>query len=72
VTEIVLGANPNSTHIKTGKSALSIAISKRDYLLARLLMSEGANPNLANQSGTTPINIARQQEFYEILKLMQE
>uniref|UniRef100_A0ABD2WST6 Uncharacterized protein n=1 Tax=Trichogramma kaykai TaxID=54128 RepID=A0ABD2WST6_9HYME len=49
---------------ETGDSALHLAVSKGRKKLAELLLKNGANPNLINKDGLTPLLIICQKQIY--------
>ncbi len=52
---IDLGINPNSVVDKTGTSLLSIASAYGSVTMVEMLLKKGADPNLPNKLGVTPI-----------------
>ena len=48
----------------TGETALHIVIQRRDSTWLGYLLQKGANPNLADKKGTTPLMLATQLEFH--------
>lgn len=55
----------NSRDISTGESALHIVTERRDALWIRFLSQRGANPNLRDKNGTTPLQLAVNLGFLE-------
>lgn len=54
---------PGSTLIdsrdsSTGETALHIAVARRDALWTRFLLDKGADPNIADRKGVTPLSLA--------------
>lgn len=52
------------------QTALFTAVIQRNYAMAKELLKRGANPNIANTSGSTPLHIAvlgRQPDMVELL-----
>lgn len=63
-------ANINATFGIMQQTALYTAVIKRRPAVVQLLLSRGANPDLANVSGDTPLHIAvlgRQSDMVELL-----
>uniref|UniRef100_A0ABD2W7G4 Uncharacterized protein n=1 Tax=Trichogramma kaykai TaxID=54128 RepID=A0ABD2W7G4_9HYME len=52
-----LGQDPNCLEYKTGKSPLHLALEKGNKYVVQLLLKHGANPNLADSRGFTPLHI---------------
>jgi len=48
----------NTRDITTGDTGLHIVTTRRDALWVRFLVQRGANPNIRNKRGVTPIQIA--------------
>lgn len=48
----------NSRDIGTGETALHIVTKRRDAVWIRFLTGNGANPNIADENGVTPLEIA--------------
>lgn len=48
----------NSRDIGTGETALHIVTKRRDAVWIRFLAQNGANPNVADENGVTPLEIA--------------
>ena len=55
----------NSRDVTTGETALHIVINRRDSTWLNFMLSKGANPNLADNNGTTPLLLAVQNRFEE-------
>ena len=45
----------NSRDVSTGQNALHIVIARRDATWLSFLLGKGANPNLADNAGNTPL-----------------
>ena len=55
----------NTRDISTGETALMIATRARDLTWMNFLLGKGANPNLADRQGITPLMTATQLRFPE-------
>lgn len=55
----------NTRDVSTGESALMIVIARRDLAWLQFLLAKGANPNLADHSGNTPLIAATQLRFLD-------
>lgn len=55
---LVKGAGVNYMIESTGQTALHIAVMERNVIVARMLLSRGANPTIADHQGDTPLHIA--------------
>lgn len=55
----------NSRDITNGRTALHIATQRRDVIWLTFLANKGANPNIADNRGVTPLMLASQLGFYE-------
>ena len=73
------GADPNKARISNEpragvngkqKSALHVAAESRNVEGARLLIKYGANPNVRNDMGTTPLQIAARENQTEMIRLL--
>lgn len=60
----------NSRDVTSGESALHIVISRRDLTWTRWLLQEGANPNLADNRGRTPLIAAVEIGFLEGVEVL--
>lgn len=63
-------ADPGSVIINTrdgttGQSALHIVVERRDSTWLGYLLQKGANPNIADKKGTTPLMLATQLNFID-------
>lgn len=68
VTEFLAGQNPtiiNTRDYNSGEGALHIIAKRRDDLWLRFLLGKGANPDLRDNDGNTPLIIAAQIGFPE-------
>lgn len=48
----------NTRDLATGETALHHVVARRDAVWLRFLLGRGANPNLADKSGSTPLQVA--------------
>lgn len=48
----------NARDLTTGETALHHVVARRDAVWLRFLLGRGANPNLADKSGSTPLQLA--------------
>lgn len=55
----------NSRDITSGRTALHIAAERRDIVWLVFLANKGANPNIADNRGVTPLMLASQRGFFE-------
>ena len=55
----------NSRDISSGETGLHITVDRRDLTWTKFLLQEGANPNIADNSGRTPLIAAAQIGFIE-------
>ncbi len=55
----------NTRDVSTGESALHIVTARRDLTWMQFLVSRGANPNIRNNQGTTPLQLAAGLGFVE-------
>ena len=55
----------NTRDSTTGRTALHIVIERRDVTWLGFLLQRGANPNLADKKGNTPLMLATQLGFVE-------
>ena len=62
----------NSRDIGTGETALHIVTQRRDAVWIRFLTQNGANPNVADENGVTPLEIAGRLGFAEGVKELLE
>lgn len=55
----------NTRDVSTSQTALHIVTARRDVAWIEFLLAKGANPNLADGEGSTPLMIATQLRFAE-------
>jgi len=55
----------NTRDITTGDTGLHVVTARRDALWVRFLLQRGANPNIRNNKGVTPLQMATQMGFVE-------
>lgn len=55
----------NTRDITTGDTGLHVVVARRDVLWVKFLLQRGANPNVRNNSGLTPLQLATQLGFIE-------
>ena len=55
----------NTRDVTTGESALHIVVARRDVTWIRFLLQKGANPDLADKKGTSPLVLAARLGFVE-------
>ena len=68
VTEMVEGKNStiiNTKDYANGEGALHIVVKRRDELWIDFMLAKGANPNLRDKQGNTPLMVAAQLGFPE-------
>lgn len=65
ILEATNGTVINARDQVTGESALHIATQRRDQLWIRFLSEQGANPNIADKNGITPLQIATSLGYVE-------
>ncbi len=55
----------NTRDITTGDTGLHVVTARRDVLWVRFLLQRGANPNIRNNEGITPLQLATRMGFIE-------
>ena len=55
----------NTRDITTGDTGLHVVTLRRDALWVRFLLQRGANPNIRNNEGVTPLQLATRMGFLE-------
>lgn len=58
----------NSRDVTTGENALHIVVSRRDSTWINFLLAKGANPNLTDNDGNTPLMDAVQVRFEDAVQ----
>lgn len=56
--------------LTSGRTALHIAAEKREYAWLSYLLGKGANPNIADKNGVTPLLLASQMGFVEAVSAL--
>ncbi|MFW2350454.1 ankyrin repeat domain-containing protein [Qipengyuania sp.] len=62
----------NTRDVTSGETALHIVTQRRDAVWLNFLLSKGANPNIADKNGTTPLQLAAQLGFTEGVEILAE
>ena len=62
----------NTRDQSSGETALHIVTQRRDPVWLRFLLAKGANPNIADRKGTTPLQLAAQLGFVEGVEILAE
>lgn len=62
----------NARDLSSGETALHIVTQRRDALWIRFLAQRGANPNIADKNGTTPLQVAANLGFVEGIEALLE
>lgn len=55
----------NARDLTSGDSGLHIVVARRDILWVKFLLQRGANPNIRNNQGLTPLQLATRLGFIE-------
>ena len=55
----------NTRDITTGETGLHVVVARRDVTWVKFLLQRGANPNIRDRKGMTPIQLATQLGFVE-------
>lgn len=67
------GATPvNARDVSTGESALHIVVRRGDAVYTRYLLSKGADANMRDGKGNTPMLIAAQQSQADLIPILAE
>ena len=62
----------NTRDIGTGETAMHVVTQRRDLTWIRFLLQKGADPDIADRKGVTPLQIASQLGFLEGVELLAE
>ncbi|AKM11398.1 ankyrin [Croceicoccus naphthovorans] len=62
----------NTRNISTGESALHIVVERRDLVWVKFLLQKGANPNIRDNKGVTPLELAASLRFIEAIEALAE
>lgn len=60
----------NTRDLTSGETALHIVVSRRDLTWTRWLLQEGANPNISDSRGRTPLIAATEIGFLEAIPVL--
>lgn len=60
----------NTRDLSTGETALHYVVSRRDYAWMRFLLLKNANPNIADNSGMTPLMLASFKKDIEAAEIL--
>lgn len=60
----------NSRDISNGQTGLHIVVARRDLTWTRWLLQEGANPNISDNEGRTPLIIAAEEGFLDGVEVL--
>lgn len=60
----------NSRDVNSGENALHIVVARRDSTWLNFLLGKGANPNLTDNDGNTPLMDAVQVRFEDAVRLL--
>ncbi|VAW05050.1 Ankyrin [hydrothermal vent metagenome] len=60
----------NTRDISTGETALHIVVARRDATWLGFLLQKGANPNLRDKKGISPLMLATQLRFVDGVKIL--
>lgn len=55
----------NTRDITTGETGLHVVVARRDTLWVKFLLQNGANPNIRNNDGLTPLQLATRLGFLD-------
>lgn len=62
----------NARDVSTGETGLHYVVQRRDLVWTRWLLQEGANPNIADRNGVTPLITAIQLNFIDGVEALLE
>lgn len=62
----------NARDLVSGQGALHFVVQRRDLTWVRFLLQQGSNPNLADNAGVTPLQIAAQLGFADGVEALVE
>ena len=62
----------NSRDVTTGETGLHIVVARRDILWVRFLLQRGANPNIRDNKGVAPLQLAAGLGFIEAVEELVE
>ena len=60
----------NARDLSSGETGLHVTVARRDLTWTRWLLQEGANPNLADNSGRTPLLVATEIGFIDAVEVL--
>ena len=60
----------NARDLSSGRTGLHIAVARRDIVWLNYIAAEGANPNIADNRGVTPVMLASQRGWVEGLQAL--
>ncbi len=60
----------NTRDLTSGETALHVVVARRDITWTRWLLQEGANPNVADNRGRTPLIAASEIGFLEAIEVL--
>ena len=66
------GANPDVQHHMTGDTALHLAAEKKNSSLLKIMLAFGADVDIKNHSGQTPLEIALDQGAQECVEILED
>ena len=60
----------NTRDISSGRNALHIVVERRDLLWLKFLLQKGANPNVRDKEGVTPLELATTLRFIDGVEVL--